>query len=987
MKKSVKKKTTPSGQALIKPNPDEEKSGCLWCPLFPFNHDFGAFKATYRRDAEKIVSKEKEPHVIRHRGVCERPWKKVRVLFVGEAPGANEDAKGLPFIGRAGDLVRLAVTEALNLKPSEYAFTNVIRCRPPRNRDPRKTEITCCSNELICEIKARQPEVIVVLGNYSLELLTGQTGITIFAGHFLKSTHPEWKDKPVLACLHPGFILRFDHHAEKFGETFGTLHEYLTGEYTPPPGPGKYKTLMKLSEVKKLLQRFKKAKKVTFDTECGSLTPFQDEFPALLCFGFSDKTGVGYTIPYDHEDSPWREGGPKEHEREALRAVLIDFFTDWNIPKIAQNEKYDRKQIYHALGCRIKGLLRDTMLTHLVLNEQRGTHGLKTLAYAYTGMGGYERPLEKYIKAHKPANPDKGGSYANIPGKLLFPYCGMDADVTYRVDDGLIEEEEYQSDPALRRLAEVFLPELSATLADIEYAGVQVDPSIVKKLDGEYTAKMSGFQKKIAKLPRVRSFVAKQIKAGKTGKKKCDPFKFNPGSVQQLRPVLFDYYDLKPVEMTDAGFKLLTSRYARIAGEQKKKVGGKVPKFQEIIDTAVANKEWQWFTTDANTLHEYERQGNDLAPLILKYREAETIYDTFIKPLLDRLDTDGRVHSSYIPHGTVTGRLSSADPNNQNIPPSAKPVYISRFGEEGVVLQADFSQIELRIAACWFNSPKMMEAYKKGIDLHAQTAADIDHITLAAFMKIAEAERKEKRTRAKRVNFGIMYGIGPPGLVGTLKKEGIHVTVEEAAALIEQYFEVRPGLKAGMEATKDDAAEHGFLRSFTGRKRRLPEVFSVHNEIKARALRQCINFPIQSGASDMTLMALVLIHRILRDEGFKSKIVLTVHDSIVFDCHVDEVLEVAKIAKDVMENLPELSDEVLPGIDWTWLKVPIVADIEMGHSWGTIVSFNPHVVAEGEESSEEMYKENEKGQTEIAREPVNIDELWEQMEFKAAKAA
>jgi DNA polymerase I-like protein with 3'-5' exonuclease and polymerase domains len=331
--------------------------------------------------------------------------------------------------------------------------------------------------------------------------------------------------------------------------------------------------------------------------------------------------------------------------------------------------------------------------------------------------------------------------------------------------------------------------------------------------------------------------------------------------------------------------------------------------------------------------------------------------------------------------------LSSKDPNNQNIPDAAKPVYISRFGDEGVILQADYSQIELRIAASWFKSPKMIEAYMKGLDLHAQTAADVDHKTLAAFLKLPKVERKEKRGKAKRVNFGTMYGIGPPGLVGTLKKEGIHATVEETTSLIAQFFAVRPGLKAGMDALKDEAAANGFLRSFTGRKRRLPEVFSVHNEIKARALRQCINFPIQSGASDMTLMALVLIHRILRDEGFKSQIVLTVHDSIVFDCHVDEVLEVAKIAKDVMEHLPELSDEVLPGIDWSWLKVPIVADIEMGHTWGSLVGFDPHVIAQGDESTEVMYKKDEGGQREIVREPVNIDELWDQMEFKATKAA
>jgi uracil-DNA glycosylase family 4 len=974
---------TTLARPLIAPDPEEAKSGCLWCPLAPFHKDFDTFKDAYCRDADKIVTKEKDPYTIKTRGIVDKPWKKVRVLFIGSTPGAKEDTKGLPFVGKSGDIIRMAATEGLDVSPEEVAYTNVVRCRPPRNRDPRKTEVKCCSYELMREIKARQPEVIVVLDNYSMEFLCGQAGITMFAGHFMKSTHPEWKNKDVLACFHPAYIMRFDYHAEKFAETFVLLNTYLNGSYEPLVGSGNYKTLTDLEDVRKLLIQFRKAEKVTFDTETGSLSPFDEEFPKLLCLSFSDKPGVGYTIPYDHADSPWCMGGPKECERPKLKKLLRDFFVDESIPKVAQNEKFDRKHIRKNLGRAPRGILRDTMLTHLVLDERRGTHGLKKLAFLYTGMGGYERPLELYIKSHKECDPKKGGSYANIPGKILFPYAGMDTDVTYRVDDGLIAEAEYQEDAALRRLSEIFLPQLSVVLSDLEYTGVQVDSDVVKKLDTEYRAKMAKYKKQIAKLPRVRAFVASQIKAGKTGKKKGDIFQFNPGSATQLRKVLFDYYKLQPVELTDSGLSRLGSRYAKLNAARKRQKQPAIG-FTEVVQQAVEKKEWEYFTTKADVLHEYERQGNNLSPLILKYRKYETLYGTFVKPLLDRLDKWGRVHCSFLPHGTVTGRLSSADPNNQNIPRAAKPVYVSRFGDEGVILNADYSQIELRIAASWFHSPKMLEAYRNGVDLHAQTAADIAGMTLEAFMALPEKKRKEMRTKAKRVNFGIIYGIGPPGLVGTLKKDGVHMTVDETSELIDNYFSVRPGLKQGIEDYQAEAAITGILTSFTGRKRRLPEVFSSHKELASRALRQSINFPIQSGASDMTLMSLVLIHRIMQSEGFKSKIVLTVHDSIVFDCHVDEVLEIAKIAKDVMQNLPELSEEVLPGLDWSWLTVPIVADFEVGHSWGSLVGFDPDAVMAGGKSDEAMYK---KKNTEIARDPVNVDELWDQMEFKAKKVA
>ncbi|KKM78817.1 hypothetical protein LCGC14_1356120, partial [marine sediment metagenome] len=744
----VKKKSkpkTPEPGSLTTPNPEEPKSGCLWCPLFPFNKDFADYADHYCRDWQKIIEKEGDPHIIHTRGVCERPWKKVKVLFVGEAPGKEEDYKGGPFVGRSGKLIRTVLEETTGLTPEDYAFTNVVRCRPPRNRDPRVTEIRSCGYELIQEIKARKPDLIVVLGNISLEFLTSQTGITTFAGHFLKSTHPDWKDRDVLACFHPAFVLRFDHHFTKFVETIAEVKEYVLGNYTPLPGVGDYHVLTELEDVKKLLKRFQKAKKVTFDTETGSLTPFQDVFPRLLCFSFSDKAGEGYTVPYDHEDSPWCEGGEKAHERGKIAGLLRSFFQNGTIPKVAQNEKFDRQHIRHALGCEPTNVVRDTMLTHLVIDERRGTHGLKTLAFVYSGMGGYERPLEKYCQVHKEANFDKGGSYANVPGKILFEYAAMDADVTYRVDDGLLEEQEYVEHERLQRLATEFLPMLSEVLADLEYVGVQVDKEVVKKLDHEYTAKMADYAKQITKLPAVRQFVANQIKAGKAGKKKGEKFTFNPGSHVQLRKVMFGYYNLTPIEMTDKGFEILVARHQR-TNVIRKKSGKSLVKFSETVAAAIEKKEWEHFSTKADVLHEYERQGNDLAPLILKYREYETLYGTFVAPLLDRLDGDGRVHTSYLPHGTVTGRLASRDPNNQNIPPSAKPVYISRFGDQGVILQADYSQIELRIAASWFNSPKMIEAYKKGLDLHLQTAADIDHTTLALFLKLPESERKEKRT-------------------------------------------------------------------------------------------------------------------------------------------------------------------------------------------------------------------------------------------------
>ena len=985
---------------LVEPAPDEPKSGCLWCPLLPYSRDFEKLRPLFGRDADKILAKE-DKHVVKSRRV-ESKYKHVEVLFVGEAPGATEDTNGEAFIGEAGKLLRQYVEDIfpqVKLDPNkDVAYTNICRCRPPRNRNPGKTEVRSCIYQLVREIKARKPKLIVILGGPALEAVTGHTGILTFHDKFLKSTLPGLEDADVLACIHPSYVnrMKMDETTEKFGQAICHAADYISGEYEPPMGKGEYYVLDDADDVCDLLDAFREdGDPVAFDTECGSLTPFQDEFPKLLCFSFSNEEGIGYTVPFDHAESPWREGGPKKKDRVRITKALRNFFLDEDLPKVAQNEKFDRQHIRHALGVEPTNVF-DTMTTHLVIDERRGTHGLKVLAFAYTGMGGYEKELEDFIANNRAANPDNGGSYANIPASLLFPYAGMDADVTLRVYNGIREEPEYVNSEKLQALAEHFLPVLSEQLADLEYTGAMVDADIVAALDEEYTAKMEDFSSQIAKLPKVRQFVADTIATEKAkrakmktekARNKVVTFDFNPGSPTQLRKVLFDYYGLRPIEMTDTGFSRLAARLKQ-RNETRRKRGEPEVSFSEIVNASVEKKEWEFFTTKADVLHDYERKGNDLAPLILKYREAETLHGTFIAPLRDLLDVDGRVHGTYLIHGTVTGRLASRDPNLQNIPNKdagkVKRAYVSRFGDEGVILQLDYSQIELRIAASYFNEPTMIEAYQNGEDLHTLTAIDVaqtsEGLSKTEYLALPDDDQYKKRTRAKRVNFGVLYQGGPAALMTTLKKDGIFITFEEGADLIEAFYAVRPALRLAIDRLQQQVQRDGFVESFTGRKRRVPEAFSDDREIRSRALRQSVNAPIQCGASDMTLMALVLINAEMREREYRSKMILTVHDNIVFDCHVDEVMEIASLAKEVMENLPELSDQVLPGIEWDWLKVPIVADCEIGVSWGQLVGFDPTVVTEENESDEELFDEEGKP----VRDPVNTDELWELMAYKAA---
>lgn len=1021
-------KPVPFALTVVQPSAPDAKDGCLHCPLLPMSVDFPAFAKDYKRDADKILVKLKEPHVVRSRNVSDRPWEPVDILFAGEAPGGDEDKAGKPFIGRSGKLLRETVKAIDTVSQLRVAYTNTVRCRPPLNRDPGKAEIAACIPDLRREIEARQPKVVVPLGNFGLEFFTGRKGITTACGHLMRCVQPGLEHLKVVPCFHPAYVLRADHEFDKFANAIEFAGKVFAGDYEEKQGEGEYFVLDDAQDVIDLMAALRSDRLNTaFDTETGGSTPFQTKFPPLLCFSFSNAEGVGYTVPWDHADSPWslhvpeptledvpdqltdrpRKGtkaykawvaeneplrlealagmrGVREArlararaERPAIAKALRDFFTDPNVPRVAQNGKFDVQHIRKALGVDVAFPVRDTMLRHLTLDDRRGVHGLENLSYSYTGMGGYHREIDAHVERHLDCNPRKSGSYANIPGEMLFRYAAQDCDSTIRAFNAMGEEPEYREDAQFRTLSDVFFPFLTRTLAEMEYAGACIDVGVVKEMERELKVRTADVTARIMAIPQVRQFVADQIVAGKAGRAKNAPFDFNPGSDPQLRKILFDYCGLRPTEMTDAGFALLAARFARLHATDKSL------EFKDVVEGAIEARDWGCFSTKADVLHEYERQGVDLATLILEFREANKLLTTYVEPIYERLDENSCVHGSFHPGGATTGRLASSAPNLQNIPGYAKRAFVSRFGNQGLILSADYSQIELKFACSLFNEPRMIAAYRAGEDLHSLTAAILAGLKPAQYAQLPDKEKKKWRLRAKRVNFGIVYGVGATGIVNTLRKDGVFITFEEATEIRNTFKAGYPGLIAGMEALENETRKTGQVRSFTGYVRRLPEVMSSDNNIVARALRQAVNFPVQHGAGFTTLIAMCLVDNRMREAKCRSKLILTVHDQIAIDAHVDEAMPLAEMVKDVMENVPKLSDEVIPGLDWSWLQVPITADFDTGVSWGQAVEFDPYaVVRGGAEPDGPLFFQDEDGKTRH-RKPSDTDELWELIAYKA----
>jgi DNA polymerase-1 len=261
---------------------------------------------------------------------------------------------------------------------------------------------------------------------------------------------------------------------------------------------------------------------------------------------------------------------------------------------------------------------------------------------------------------------------------------------------------------------------------------------------------------------------------------------------------------------------------------------------------------------------------------------------------------------------TATGRLSSSDPNLQNIPirtelgRKIRSAFIPRPGN--VLLDADYSQIELRIMAHLSGDESLLEAFRAGADIHTSTAARIGGVA-------EEKVDTEMRGRAKTINFGVMYGMGARGLARQLG-----ITVEEAKSFIEEYFERYPGVRDYIECSKEDVRSKGFAETLLGRRRMLPDIESDDGRVRSFSERIAINMPIQGTAADMIKVAMVGIDRVISESGLRSRMILQVHDELVFDVVPGELDTMREIVRELMESAVEL-------------KVPVRVDIGVGENW------------------------------------------------------
>ena len=331
----------------------------------------------------------------------------------------------------------------------------------------------------------------------------------------------------------------------------------------------------------------------------------------------------------------------------------------------------------------------------------------------------------------------------------------------------------------------------------------------------------------------------------------------------------------------------------------------------EKLNLPHGKKNTNGYSTNADVLEKL-RGKHVIVDKILEYRAVTKLYTTYIEGLISSIMKDGKIHTIYTQTLTRTGRLSSIEPNLQNIPVRSELGKLIRKAfvpsKDSIILSGDYSQIELRVLSHMSHNETLINAFRENKDIHTKTASDV-------FKVKEDLVAKDMRRMAKAVNFGIIYGISSFGL-----SENLNIPVKEAKEFIDSYFEAYPGIKIYMDEVVANAHKDGYVKTLFGRKRNIPELSNKNYLIRSSGERIALNTPIQGTAADILKMAMVKIASEIKKRNLKSKLILQVHDELVFDALISEKEEIMNIMKEVMEHNYELD-------------VPLKVDIEYGDNW------------------------------------------------------
>ncbi len=601
----------------------------------------------------------------------------------------------------------------------------------------------------------------------------------------------------------------------------------------PPYVSDKCHTILNEDDLDKLLEELKTVQEFAIDLETTSADVMA---AAIVGISISFKPDEAYYIPVFHEYLGMPDMMSEGDVLEKLKPILEN--PDYR--KIGQNIKFDFKMLKRS-GVELTNIDFDTMVASYLLNPSASGHKLSDIAFKY--LGTMMTPIEDLIGKGAKQIP-----MSQVPVERVSEYACADADITFQVKSFL--EAELKERDLYEIFREIELP-LIPVLADMELAGVKIDPDYLAKLSVDFEERLKEMEEKI------------HSSAGRS---------FNINSPKQLGEVLFDELGLRRGRKTKTGY-----------------------------------------STDERTLQSLASE-HPLPALILEYRHFAKLKSTYVDALAAMINPNtDRVHTSFNQAVTATGRLSSSKPNLQNVPVRTEDgreirrAFISP-SENVMILAADYSQIELRILAHLSKDAQLTEAFEKGEDIHSYAASLVFGVPI-------DKVTSDMRRSAKTMNYGIVYGIGARRLASELK-----ISIHEAQTLIDSYFQTYSGVKGYFDKTIEEATENGYVTTLTGRRRYMPELASKSRNIREFGKRAAINAPVQGSSADLIKIAMLKVADYLKSANKGTKMLLQVHDELVFETPKAELEEVTEEIRQIMEKAMELN-------------VPIKVDINIGQNW------------------------------------------------------
>lgn len=794
--------------------------------------------------------------------VCERGVgnKKAKIIVVSRMPNSENYQT----------LIEDSLREA-GVEPGDCFFTSAIKCRN-FELNAGKLDMKTCRQYLDAEIAILKPEWILAFGNEALFATTGHSGIMKYRAKII-----EKNDVKVIATISPAAVTRNPGQRESWLADLRYFASQVQGKTATvkPPGIFYVNTKKKFDELKKILS---KTKVLSYDVETVGFDEFGPNAAIVSLAGtseFANGVVICWALPLFHPQSPFRNNWQK-----VLR-VLNKYISV--IPKqVAHNGKFDARWL-RQFGVDAK-VTFDTMLACHLLDENR-LKGLKPQANARFGVGDWSINTAELLET---------------PIREVLTYNALDTYYTYHIY--LETKQELIEQPRLLRIFSKLTMPANEMLIEAERLGIWIDrEKLATNTKIAYDMRDTIEQKLMAWVPEGDDEELAAMGWPRMGKRaKLAEVNFNASNF--ARWWLFDFLDMPVLAV----------------GKDKDDGSEGAPSMAEAVML--------------------ELKGQHPAiELMLERSKWQKYCSSFLSTYDELADENDRLHTTFKLAGTVTGRLSSGKVdqdkitskrtnirgvNIQQVPrdPFIRGMFGARPGYDFV--EADFSQVELRVVAFLSRDRTMMHLYQTGQDIHRATAANVLGVP-------ANAVTKDDRKKAKAVNFGFVYGMGWRKFILTaFEKYELTFTPAEAQQIRKLFFEQFRGLFPWHARQRRLVNQYGRVQSPIGRIRHLPDIFSGDEGVRAEAERQAINSPVQSFASDMTMLSMLMINDRFKEHRLDAHVIGTVHDALLFEVRRAHTGHALPIIKDTMENLP------LQRKFGVVLDIPIVSDLKVGTHWG-----------------------------------------------------